>query len=123
MLHILEKTDVIDIEAKEALSYFTNDVIATSVYGLKINSMENPDCEFYKMGKKTSDFSGLQLLKVFGHALMPKVMKVSNVGFSDVIRGVTSLLDYVHCKCELSTVTYENIITYLCGICSFWIFQ
>lgn len=79
-LLLLEKS-VVEVEAKDIFSYYTNDVIATAVFGLKINSLEDPNCEFYKMAKKATDFSGIQFAKMMCYAIMPRVMLVSVLSF------------------------------------------
>lgn len=40
------------VEVKEKLARFTTDVIGNVAFGLEMNSIENPDAAFRKMGKK-----------------------------------------------------------------------
>lgn len=61
---------------KDVFTRYTNDVIASTAFGLKINSLEDKNNQFYKMGKKATDFSGIQFLKFLGYGSIPKVMKV-----------------------------------------------
>lgn len=63
---------------KDMVTKYANDVIATSAFGIKIDTLENPDNTFYKMGLKISNFGGgWILLKFFCFWLIPRIMKVS----------------------------------------------
>lgn len=42
------------LEVKESFSRFTNDVIATCAFGIKVNSLENKDNDIYKIGRTFS---------------------------------------------------------------------
>ncbi|CAG9827788.1 unnamed protein product [Diabrotica balteata] len=50
--------DVMEIEMKDTFTRFTNDVIATTAFGIKIDSMKNKDNEFFVIGKDITSFSG-----------------------------------------------------------------
>lgn len=67
--------NAVELEMKDFFSRFSSDVIATSAFGLQINSHDRDDHEFYVMGKKISNFSGLQGLKFFGYSSCPTLMK------------------------------------------------
>lgn len=69
----------LEIELKDAFSRYTNDVIATTAFGIECNSLEYKNNEFYLMGKDVTNFTGLRILKFFGFILMPKLMQVNNV--------------------------------------------
>ncbi|XP_011866849.1 PREDICTED: cytochrome P450 9e2-like [Vollenhovia emeryi] len=45
------------IETKEAFRRYTNDVIATAAFGISVNSMKDPDNEFYIKGIETTKSS------------------------------------------------------------------
>ncbi|XP_055923101.1 probable cytochrome P450 9f2 isoform X3 [Eupeodes corollae] len=53
----------IDFNIKDYFTHFTNDVIASAVFGLQINSFKDEDNEFYAMGKKVTKFSFWQNMK------------------------------------------------------------
>lgn len=76
-LILFQERGLIEVEMKDMFTRYTNDVIASSAFGLSINSLEERDNEFYKMGKKTSDFSGIQILKFFLFGIFPRFMQVN----------------------------------------------
>lgn len=68
---------MVEIDVKDTVTRYTNDVIASSAFGIEVNSLKNKDNEFYKLGKLASDFSGIVMLKFIGFSLFPKLMNVS----------------------------------------------
>lgn len=46
----------INVEMKDFFRRYTNDVIGTCAFGLKINSFEEPENDFYIVGQKLTDF-------------------------------------------------------------------
>ncbi|XP_031624487.1 uncharacterized protein LOC116341517 [Contarinia nasturtii] len=50
----------INVEMKDFFSRYTNDVIASCAFGIKINSLSDPENEFYMKGKTIMDFSGIK---------------------------------------------------------------
>ncbi|XP_055381432.1 uncharacterized protein LOC129612015 [Condylostylus longicornis] len=57
--------DGMDLDLKDYFTRFTNDVIATCAFGIKVNSLVDRDNEFYRMGKKINTFDGWVGLKFF----------------------------------------------------------
>lgn len=56
--HFQNKNEkIVTVEMTDVLTRYTNDVIATTAFGIKCNSLENRDNEFYLMGKKATDFT------------------------------------------------------------------
>lgn len=82
--------DVLDVARR-----FSSDTIASSAFGLDVNSMSNPDNEFFRMGINVSDFSGLQGLKFLGFSGFPAVMKFFNIGFFNK-KQIKYFRDLVH---------------------------
>lgn len=67
-----------DLEIKDLVTKYANDVIATSAFGIKVDTLKDPDNEFYRMGKKVTNFSGVLVnLKFAAFLMMPQVMKVN----------------------------------------------
>ncbi|XP_043259512.1 cytochrome P450 9e2-like [Colletes gigas] len=63
-------------DMKDIFSRYTNDVIATTSFGITVDSMKNPDNEFYKFGKRTSSFSFSQTIKMLAGNNFPRLMKL-----------------------------------------------
>lgn len=65
-----------DTDMKKAFSKYTNDVIATCAFGIEIDSMKNPDNEFYRYGKEVTNTDGLAqfkaMYKMFFMMMFPK---------------------------------------------------
>lgn len=82
--YYLEQDDkVISIELKDSFTRYTNDVIATSAYGVKCNSLKDRNNEFFMLGKEAFNFGGIKSFKFFGYAISPALMKVSTYLFSN----------------------------------------
>ena len=64
------------VEMKDLFTRYTNDVIATSAFGIECDSLSNPKNEFYEMGRDVTNFGGVRALIFFGYAFSPKLMKV-----------------------------------------------
>ncbi|OXU20727.1 hypothetical protein TSAR_010092 [Trichomalopsis sarcophagae] len=52
-----------DTDMKKAFTKYTNDVIATCAFGIEIDSMKNPDNEFYRYGREVTNTDGLAQLR------------------------------------------------------------
>lgn len=69
------------IELKEVFTRYTNDVIATSAFGISVNSMDNRDNDFYKAGNTINDFSGIfRIAVIILFRWKPRLMRLA--GFS-----------------------------------------
>lgn len=71
-------TGFMELEAKDFSSRLTNDIIASTAFGLEVNSFRDKDNEFYVQGKKAMNFTRLQQLKGVFIMLMPKIAGVSS---------------------------------------------
>lgn len=69
----------IELELKDVFSRFTNDVIATTAFGIECNSLQNQNNEFYLMGKDITDADALRTLKVFALLTFPRLLKLFGV--------------------------------------------
>lgn len=80
-----EKGEKIDIEMKDFFAKYTNDVIATCAFGVKVNSFIDPNNEFYTSGKKLTNFAGsyFQAIKFLLLILVPKVATFLRLKFFD----------------------------------------
>jgi cytochrome P450 family 9 len=68
-----------DIEFKDLATKYANDVIAKCAFGLSINSLADPQNEFFKTGQTITQFPFKQQLKFFGYSTFPKFMNVSEL--------------------------------------------
>lgn len=62
----------------DVLSRYTNDVIASTVFGVTVNSLTERHNEFYNMGIKTFDLTGIQFLKLIVYFSFPFLIRVMN---------------------------------------------
>ncbi|GLH10334.1 Cytochrome P450 9e2 [Gryllus bimaculatus] len=73
---LLGLTDgVFEVEMKDFCSRLTNDIIASSAFGIECDSLRQPDNEFYRMGRDLTNIKGIKILILFGHILCPKIME------------------------------------------------
>ncbi|XP_067629690.1 cytochrome P450 9b2-like [Eurosta solidaginis] len=65
-----------DVELKGWFTRLSNDIIASTAFGLKVNSYVNPNNEFYAIGQAISQFRGVQMIKFFISNTMPVIQKL-----------------------------------------------
>lgn len=68
-----------ELEMKQCFTRLSNDIIASTAFGLKVNSYVDADNEFYTIGQSVTAFKGAQMLKFFMATVIPKVTSVSSV--------------------------------------------
>lgn len=68
--------DTVTLEFKSFFRRFTNDVIATTAFGIQIDSLKDPKNEFYTMGEDVTSMSALRTIKFFLFMIVPYIMKV-----------------------------------------------
>ncbi|XP_052862555.1 probable cytochrome P450 9f2 [Anopheles cruzii] len=72
----------LQLEVKDVMSRFANDVIGTAAFGIKVDSFRDPQNEFISMGRsilnQESVWKGLKLL---GFAFFPKLMALLKIDF------------------------------------------
>nr|WCC58105.1 cytochrome P450 [Pharsalia antennata] len=72
--------DPVEVDMKDAFSRFSTDVIATTACGISVNSLEDPNNEFYLMGQKSIDFGNIWTnLKFFLYAVLPSVKYILKI--------------------------------------------
>lgn len=80
----VESGEKIHIEMHDFFTRYTNDVIASCAFGLKINSHTDPDNEFYSNGKILMNFTGFKvMLRIFVLNKLPAVARALKMSLSD----------------------------------------
>ncbi|XP_062558865.1 probable cytochrome P450 9f2 [Armigeres subalbatus] len=75
-------TEKVIVEMKELFSRFANDVIATTAFGIEVDSFRQPENEIFLLGKAVMQPNGFwNTLKGIGYILLPKLMVKMNVDF------------------------------------------
>ncbi|XP_018404335.1 PREDICTED: cytochrome P450 9e2-like [Cyphomyrmex costatus] len=69
------------IEMKDCFTRYTNDVIATCAFGVSVDSMRNPNNEFYVYGKEATTFNTLRTIKFYLSRSMPLIARILGIRF------------------------------------------
>ncbi|XP_057326719.1 cytochrome P450 9e2-like [Microplitis mediator] len=70
--------------SKDIFTRYTNDTIATCAFGVSVDSMKDPNNEFYVLGKKATNFDDIvQTIKFVLMMTFPKVMRLFAVKLFD----------------------------------------
>ena len=78
------KGGLYEFEAKDFFTRCSNDVIATSAFGIEVNSIKDKENEFYNNARKLNDFGVILSLKFFTALNMPSVLKWFGLRILDV---------------------------------------
>lgn len=71
-----------EIELKTIFLKFANDVITSSAFGVEVDSMKNPENEFYALSTEVTSFSTItKAFKFFGYMFFPNFFKVFKISF------------------------------------------
>ncbi|EAT33135.1 AAEL014611-PA [Aedes aegypti] len=74
----------LECELKDVFSRFCNDVIATVAFGIRVDSVRDPETEFYVKGKQLLDFQSPKIiLKFLLFQTVPWLMRKLKVDFAD----------------------------------------
>ncbi|CAG9854551.1 unnamed protein product [Phyllotreta striolata] len=80
--YVTKKHGLFEFEAESFLSRFSADVISSTAFGFKTNSLQDPNNEFYKTGKGVSSISSLRAnLVMIGQILCPKLCEALDIQF------------------------------------------
>ncbi|XP_045477863.1 cytochrome P450 9e2-like [Harmonia axyridis] len=74
-----KKEEIIEVEMKETYSKFTNDVIATCAFGINCDTLENPENEFFTMGKAVTRSTFLRMMRALVRMLFPTIFEVLKI--------------------------------------------
>lgn len=73
------KEEPVVYDTKDLFVRFATDTIATSAFGVRVNSMKDRNNDFYRVGLNLTDFEGLKAIKFYGYIGIPKVMKFFDI--------------------------------------------
>lgn len=73
----------IDFNIKDYFTRFTNDVIASAVFGIKVNSFQDENNDFYVTGKKLTRLSAWQNFKFMMFSNFKYIMRVFKISLFD----------------------------------------
>uniref|UniRef100_A0A1A9W7C2 Cytochrome P450 n=1 Tax=Glossina brevipalpis TaxID=37001 RepID=A0A1A9W7C2_9MUSC len=73
----------LEIDVKNFVTRYSSDIIASTAFGIEVNSFENYNNEFYLTGKKVTTFTFSQNLKFFFYIHLRKLMKLLGIEFFD----------------------------------------
>ncbi|KAJ8728443.1 hypothetical protein PYW08_016828 [Mythimna loreyi] len=71
--------DYVDVDTKDLTTRYANDVIASCAFGLKVNSHDDRNNQFYNIGYETATSGFKRILIFFGYTCFPAIMKKFNV--------------------------------------------
>ncbi|KAH8371394.1 hypothetical protein KR093_007179 [Drosophila rubida] len=73
----------IDLEMKDYFTRFTNDVIASAAFGIKVDSFKEKDNQFFKIGQSVTTLTSSAIIKGLLFTIMPKLMKALRINLFD----------------------------------------
>lgn len=73
----------IEFNSKDIFTRYTNDAIATCAFGIAVDSMKDPNNEFYVLGKQATNFEGIKSLKFFIARSFPMFAKIFRMKLID----------------------------------------
>ncbi|KAJ8973165.1 hypothetical protein NQ317_007506 [Molorchus minor] len=77
-----QEGDILTVEMKDAYTRCTNDIIASAAFGIKVDSLKEPNNEFYVMGKKSTSINSFsKTVQVVICSLWPRLYKLTNMKF------------------------------------------
>ena len=69
-----------DFDFRELASKFTVDVIATTAYGIEVDSFKHPENEFFKITEQITNFGSPKLvMKLVGYLTVPSIMRALKI--------------------------------------------
>nr|QVD39549.1 CYP450 [Schistocerca gregaria] len=68
------------LEMKDFFTRVTNDIIATTAFGIKVDSLSDPSNQFYRMGRR---LTSVRPLVGVGYMMSPRLMELLGIPFFD----------------------------------------
>lgn len=70
-----------EVEMKDLCANFTTDLICSTAFGVRVNSLQNPNAEFRQQGRKIFNYNilrGFELLSIF---FIPDIVNYTHAAF------------------------------------------
>ena len=77
--HLATRPQPNEVELKDNFTRYTMDVIASAAFGISVDSLKEPNNEFYVMGLEATTFDYLRTMKVFLFKVAPKLMSLLRI--------------------------------------------
>jgi len=71
------------MEIRDAVTRYANDVIATCGFGISVDSMKNPENDFFLHGKKITEFGLFAILKMIISKYLPLLSRLLDIKITD----------------------------------------
>lgn len=84
LVHSIKKSLIdgrVELDPREIAALYTTDVIASTVFGVEANSLENPNGEFRQIGRAVFELDFWRGLGMFFFFYIPKMTKMVNFKF------------------------------------------
>jgi len=88
-----------DMDMKDVFAKYTTDVIATCVFGIKIDSMKDPTNKFFVCGKEAINLSNMKVIFLTTFRTLGRIFNVKIISchvsdfFKDIIRTTIATRD------------------------------
>lgn len=70
-------------DSRDLFQRYANDIIATTAFGIEMNSMRDVDNEFFKAGSSLSEFGYVDGLKFLANVNFPSIVKLLDIRVTD----------------------------------------
>ncbi|XP_037941620.1 cytochrome P450 6g1-like [Teleopsis dalmanni] len=105
-------------EVKEICANFTTDLVATIAFGLRANSLKNPNAEFRHYGRKVFQFNLFRAFHFFVIIYLPKLVSFFRVKIfsTECANFLRKTINYVISERESSGTTRNDLIDILVSL-------
>ncbi|KAM8712022.1 hypothetical protein ACLKA7_012528 [Drosophila subpalustris] len=105
-------------DIKNVCSRFTADSIATIAFGIRADSLQNPDAEFHSQGRKTLEATLMRSKDFFVAFFLPKLVSLLRVKFftEEYSNFIRKSINHVMAERERSSTMRNDLIDVLVGL-------
>lgn len=111
-------TDKSDVDMKDIFNKFTNDVIATCAFGIKIDSMKDPTNKFFIYGKEVTSFQGIRAIKFITFKTFPKLARLLGLKLisDDIVNFFREIVQTTIATRDAENITRPDMIQLMMDI-------